>query len=236
MALDDVDVLENEEENIEEIELSELENKFQVVRKEFFSHTSDAAVTFKFDSLTFNTASINKMAEAMYILILVNEKEHRIVIKMCDIDTKDSVKWCKIGRRSGKREPRKISARVFAGKIYDMMGWDPQNRYKISATIAKCEDEILLVFNLDDTEIFIPKEIMEDGSVIKHNKPYYPESWKDSFGLKLKDHESTLSIRTLDGYSVFEVVKKKDIKPKIPNGFERIDPSAGEENGKENKN
>ena len=47
--------IENEEDiDIEEMEEKELLNDYQVVRREFFAHTFDAAVTFRYDSLSFN--------------------------------------------------------------------------------------------------------------------------------------------------------------------------------------
>ena len=222
----------NEEDiDIEEMEKKDLLENYQVVRREFFAHTFDAAVTFRYDSLSFNSAAINKIDEAMYVQILINPKKKKMVVKMCDIDEKNAAKWCKIERKTGKRAPRKMTAKMFAAKLYDLMKWHPDNRYKIQGTVMRCEDEILLVFNLEETEIFVPRE-QGDEQVTRSVRSYFPEDWKDSFGVTYGELKESIGINLLDGFALMEVVKRKEIKPKAPSGFEirKLD-EGGDGNG-----
>ena len=123
------------DEDVEELEKEDLLNNYQVVRKEFFAHMFDAAVSFRYDSLSFNSAAINKIADTMYVQILINPSKKRMVVKMCDIDEKNATKWCKLDRKTGKRAPRRMTARMFCAKLYDLLGWAPDNRYKIQGLV-----------------------------------------------------------------------------------------------------
>jgi len=187
---------------------------FQVVRREFFSHTYEVAVSFKCDSITFNTASINKFPDFDYVQLLVSPTEKRIVVKMCGPDDKDAIKWAKIKRTTQKREPRRVLCRLFSAKIFDLMGWNTENRYKIQGTLIKTPNETIIVFNLEETEVYIPDVKDENGTIVKHT-PYFPEGWRDSFGLPVKEHEEALKINILDGYARMEVVQKR-AKKKAP--------------------
>ena len=86
MTREEVNTIVNEEENIEELDQEDLLNNYQVVRREFFAHTFEAAVSFRYDSLYFNSAAINKMADAMSVQILINPKKKKMVIRMCDVE------------------------------------------------------------------------------------------------------------------------------------------------------
>ena len=205
--------------DIEELEKEDLLNNYQVVRREFFAHMYEAAVTFRYDSLSFNSAAINKIAAAMYVQILINPSKKRMVVKMCDMDEKNATKWCKIDKKTGKRASRRMTARMFCAKLYDLLGWAPDNRYKIQGTVMRCEDETILVFNLEETEIFIPRQIGDDA-LSKSKKSYFPEDWRESFGVTYGELKRSTGVDILEGFALMEVVKPKDRKPKVPNGFE----------------
>lgn len=208
-----------EDVDIEELEKEDLLNNYQVVRREFFAHMYEAAVTFRYDSLSFNSAAINKIDDAMYVQILINPSKKRMVVKMCDMDEKNATKWCKIDKKTGKRASRRMTARMFCAKLYDLLGWAPDNRYKIQGTVMRCEDETILVFNLEETEIFIPRQIGDDV-LSKSKKSYFPEDWRESFGVTYGELKRSIGVDILEGFALMEVVKPKDRKPKVPNGFE----------------
>ena len=65
---------------------------YQIARREMFAHLREPAVTIRKDSITFNTACINGLEEAVYIQILVNRNEHRLAIRQCDENDKDAIR------------------------------------------------------------------------------------------------------------------------------------------------
>ena len=205
--------------DLEEMEKEELLNNYQVVRGEFFAHTFDAAVTFRYDSLSFNSAAIGKIDDAMYVQVLICPSKRKMIIKKCDIDDKNSARWCKIDKKTGKRASRRMSAKMFSAKLYDLMKWNPENRYRIQCAVMKCEEETILVFNLDDVETFVPRKKGDDEAT-QSKRSYFPEDWRDSFGVTYGELKKSIGIDMLEGFALMEVIVKKEVKPKAPSGFE----------------
>lgn len=188
----------------------------EVVRREFFSHTFEVSVSFRIDSIMFNTATLKKMPNVRYVQFIVNPEKKKIVIRSCDVDDKDAIRWCQYNEKLDKRTPKKILCRMFAAKVFDMMDWNIENRYKIQGNILRSPNEMLIVFDLNDTEVYTPKKRLEDGRLMK-SKPYYPEGWRESFGLPVAEHERVLDINILDGYARMQIIEQRNVKkPKAP--------------------
>ena len=67
---------------------------YQVVRRELFAHLREPAVVIRRDSVTFNTACIAGLEDAVYIQILVNQDNKRMVVRKCEENDKDALRWC----------------------------------------------------------------------------------------------------------------------------------------------
>ena len=44
------------------------------------------------------------------------------------------------------------------------------------------------------------------------SKPYYPEGWRESFGLPVAEHERALDINILDGYARIQIIEQRNVK------------------------
>ena len=209
---------------------------YQVVRRELFAHLREPAVVIRRDSVTFNTACIAGLEDAVYIQILVNQDNKRMVVRKCEENDKDALRWCVA--KPDKRKSRKMTNKIFSAMMYEMMGWNLDCRYKILGHKITFEDETIYVFDLMETEIFLDikgkraKKDTESQSTtesannieetvssntdnehsaeeIKRKKriPFYPKEWKDSFGLPVEEHRKALEINMLDGYAEFTTGK-----------------------------
>lgn len=210
---------------------------YQVVRRELFAHLREPAVVIRRDSVTFNTACISGLEDAVYIQILVNQDNKKMVVRKCEENDKDALRWCIA--KPDKRKSRKMSNRIFSAMMYEMMGWDLDCRYKILGHKITYEDETIYVFDLQETEIYLDikgnraKKSTESLSETKHTDvsgdnitqstengeasaeevkrknriPFYPKEWKDSFGLPVEEHKKALEINILDGYAEFSTPK-----------------------------
>lgn len=209
---------------------------YQVVRRELFAHLREPAVVIRRDSVTFNTACIAGLEDAVYIQILVNQDNKRMVVRKCEENDKDALRWCVA--KPDKRKSRKMTNKIFSAMMYEMMGWNLDCRYKILGHKITFEDEIIYVFDLMETEIFLDikgkrsKKDTESQTTIenvsnieetassdtdtersveeikrKNRIPFYPKEWKDSFGLPVEEHRKALEINMLDGYAEFTTGK-----------------------------
>lgn len=200
---------------------------YQVVRRELFAHLREPAVVIRRDSVTFNTACIAGLEDAVYIHIMVNPETKKMVVKKCEENDKNALRWCVA--KPDKRKSRKMTNKLFSAMVYDMMGWSTDCRYKILGYKITHEDETIYVFDLEETEIFMDtkrkqkvdvstdqtestdtEQSVENKKIRKQNRiPFYPENWKDSFGLPLAVHEKALEINILDGYVDFDTSVKQ---------------------------
>ena len=209
---------------------------YQVVRRELFAHLREPAVVIRRDSVTFNTACIAGLEDAVYIQILVNQDNKRMVVRKCEENDKDALRWCVA--KPDKRKSRKMTNKIFSAMMYEMMGWNLDCRYKILGHKITFEDETIYVFDLMETEIFLDikgkrakkdtesqfttekaNSVEETASnsidnersveeIKKKNRiPFYPKEWKDSFGLPVEEHRKALEINMLDGYAEFTTGK-----------------------------
>lgn len=209
---------------------------YQVVRRELFAHLREPAVVIRRDSVTFNTACIAGLEDAVYIQILVNQDNKRMVVRKCEENDKDALRWCI--EKPDKRKSRKMSNKLFSAMMYDMMGWNTDCRYKILGHKITHEDETMYIFDLLETEIFMdtkrkkkanpdslekkeelvtaetdqtPEQNQEEIAAKVARKlnriPFYPKDWKDSFGLSVEEHKKALEINLTDGYIEFSATR-----------------------------
>ena len=230
-------------ENTENIDQKALElaqdfsyDGYQVVRRELFAHLREPAVVIRRDSVTFNTACIAGLEDAVYIQILVNQDNKRMVVRKCEENDKDALRWCI--EKPDKRKSRKMSNKLFSAMMYDMMGWNTDCRYKILGHKITHEDETMYIFDLLETEIFMdtkrkkkanpdslkkkeelvtaetdqtPEQNQEEIAAKVARKlnriPFYPKDWKDSFGLSVEEHKKALETNITDGYIEFSATR-----------------------------
>ena len=164
---------------------------FQVTKAELFAHTREPAITIWDNRIKFNMACLRRFPGVTHIQILIHPEQKRLIIRPCEPDAPDSLRWAK----GGKQEElinRDLLCRIFAAKVFDLMGWDNQYRYKMLGKPATYNDEVLFLFKLTDFEVFVANG--------KNRKSYLPGEWRDYFGIPVEHHEDSYKIDLADGY------------------------------------
>lgn len=179
-------------ESIEELEAVDLSG-YQVTKAEFFAHLREPMVTIWKERIKFNMACVRRFPGIMHIQLLIHPVQKRLIIRPCGEDTPDSLHWVSGG--GGKEiKNKEMTCRVFAAKLFDLMNWDKQYRYKFLGKPAVCDKEMLFLFKLTDFEKYL------SGAANKRRAPYYPEDWRDYFGAPVTEHEDAYKIDLADGY------------------------------------
>ena len=203
-----------EVEDIEDFEIDDTFNYdgFQVVRGEFFAHIFEPSLTFNNGKMSLNMACINKLPTIDYVLPLVNSKEKRIAIKPSSEDIKDAFMWCTYARKDNKRRPKQVTCKVFFHKIFDLMDWNRDYRYKILGKMIQSNGEFLFIFDLKNAETY--QRIFKEGEKpITSRIPVFPAEWQNQFGLPYEEHKKSLQVNMFNGYTVFGIKngeKKQD--------------------------
>lgn len=189
------------DEPIEEDDSFRLDN-FQVVRREFFSHISEPSITFNNYKIGLNSACIKRLPQIDYIQFLVNRQTRKLAIRPCLESDLHSFQWCTTS--GGKRKPRQVTGKIFFMKLFDMMGWNPNYRYKILGKLIRANGEYLFVFDLTSTEVY--QRIIKEGAKPKVSRtPVFPAEWQDQFGVSYEEHLKSLQINIFENYAVYGI-------------------------------
>ena len=93
---------------------------YQVPKAELFSHTREPAITIWQNRMKFNMACLQKFPGIKYIQVLIHPEQNRLIIRPCESDAPDSLRWATGG---GEKElkNRDLMCKIFAGKLYELM-------------------------------------------------------------------------------------------------------------------
>lgn len=192
---------------VEELESTFSYDGYQVVRKELFAHLRDPAIVIRKDSITFNTACISGLEDVVYVHVMFNSDLKRIVVRGCDENDKDALRWCIA--KPDKRKSRKMSCKPFSELVYNEMGWDSDCRYKILGYRINFEGETLYVFDLLVPEIFHEGQKRKKGESapqseetkpVNTRKGFYPDDIAGTFGVPVEEHLKESEVKQIDGY------------------------------------
>lgn len=208
-AQPDITVL--DEEFIEEDDTFSLD-RFQVVRREFFSHISEPSITFNNYKIGFNSACVKRLPQIDHIQILVNRQTQKLAIRPCRESDLHSFQWCTVS--GGKRKPRQVTGKIFFMKLFAMMGWNPDYRYKILGKLIRANGEYLFVFDLNSTEMY-QRVVKEGTKPIVSRTPVFPAEWQDQFGVPYEEHRKSLQINIFDNYAVYGI-KDQEAETPVP--------------------
>lgn len=181
---------------------------YQVVRREFISHRFDPAMTVRFGSVTFNNACIKALEDATYVQFLINPTEKKLIVRRCDSGARDAIRWCVV--RDETRKSRQITCKPFAERLYAMMGWEPEYRYRFQGMRIRYYDDEMYLFDLSADERFAPVKKDENGKRII-SAPVLPENWNGSYGLSVEEHDMSTQVDFLDNYRTVSDVEEEPV-------------------------
>lgn len=188
-------------------------NKFQVVRREFFSHIGEPSIAFCNYKIGLNMACIKRLPDTDYIQFLVNRQTKTLAVRPCRETDLHSFQWCT--NSGGKRKPRQVTGKMFFMKIFTMMDWNPDYRYKILGKLIKANGQYLFVFDLTATEMY--RRIVKDGEKVQTSRvPVFPTEWQDQFGVPFEEHKKSLQINIFDNYAVYGLKEKESPQTEVP--------------------
>lgn len=148
----------------------------------------------KYGKMTFNMASVRMFDEALFILTPVNRDKKRLMVVPCKEEESASLQWARIRESDDTKVNRTISSEEFILKLYKMMGWKLNCRYKIlgRVALAKPGPMPVLIFDLEEAIMFDSKPMEfvdeETGEIKKKQVKYYPEEYKDCIGKSYNDY------------------------------------------------
>lgn len=195
-----------------------------------FSMLKKPALTFKFRQMTFNTAAVRLFEGIQFILPIVHPDRKRIAVVMCSEEESASVQWSR--QKDEVWMNRAITSEEFVMKIYRMMKWNYECRYKILGRVANSSTGLILLFDLTDSIMFTPnkKEFIDPttGEIKKREIKYYPEEYRNRIGRSFNDYVATRQLNLFEDFQGYQ--------GDIPQHMTFNESSVGLESGNENDN
>ena len=188
-----------------EIDDSFFDDEVDVVRAEFLSDTNEPAISFNNCRLYVNSACIKRLPDTDYVQLLINRTKKQLALRPCNEDDRDAFLWRSINRKSGKRQPKYITARLFSAMLFDYTGWDTKYRYRLLGKIKQARGITLIVFELSAYKAFLKTNPNGEQSG-RSNRGYFPSDWKDRFGMPVEEHDRSYEINTFKNCAVMDIV------------------------------
>lgn len=185
----------------------------QILDKYNLTDRKVPALTVKGRQIRFNLNAIHMLGDVPYVQILVNREQKYLLVLPCSQGTDIyAVDWCKVNIKTGKVESKDITSKFLSPKLYDLMGWERENSYRLQCIFQDFgQGRTLLFFDLTEyvTMVYTEQQCA-DGKTRKRSKPYYLANWKDSFGPPLSKivAQATMDYR---GYYAFKQEDSPDV-------------------------
>ena len=172
--------------------------KFEVARSQFFDTIQKICVTFSSDNIQFSTECVRKFDKALYVEMLVNPSQNLFAVRPCSKELRNVVQWARV--ENGLYYSRGISGAAYIKTLYELFGWNPGYKYRVRGIRRQKNNEFLIIFNMNETEIFISQKEIKgndgegclDNSLPKGLEPFtngpnkdimaFPNNWADTFG------------------------------------------------------
>lgn len=183
-------------------------NGCQVVRREFFAHTREPAVTFCACRFYVNSACLDIFPESDTVHVMVNREKRLLTLAPCPDNRREALLWC-LRSKDGKRRPRHVTCRLFFAMICSMMDWDPSLRYRILGRTVQDDKQKAVLFDLGAAEMY---------SSEAKNTPRYPADWREQFGPDHREHKQFIAANVIGGYTVYYIAG--EAAPPLPGSGE----------------
>lgn len=176
-------------ERSEELEFEKFDG-YELPPRTQFSMVKKPAVSIKYGEMTFNMACIRLFEGIKYILPIVNTAKKRMALIMCPEEDSASVEWAR--QKNGVWVNKSISSLEFLEKMFRMMNWNRECRYKVLGRVANSDQGLCMLFDLEEAIMFTPKpqEYTDPltGEMKKKQMKFFPDTYRNRIGKSYNDY------------------------------------------------
>ena len=143
------------------------------VRRELFGDKDVAITTISKHGLAFSTGCRSFLNDTEHVEILLHPNERLLAIRKASNRNKNAIPW----------NNRPIAARELSHVLYELMGWQSDWKYKVTANYFAKNGEEVIMFDLNCCEFRFKNEI-------RGEKPAraIPSEWLSEFGHGLPEY------------------------------------------------
>ena len=142
----------------------ELENVnlegFQLVKGTYFTKQSEPQMTLFETAIAFNGAAYEALNNCDQIQVLVNDRNHQILIRSAVSKDEQVISW-KGNCKSSKYN--RIECTSFARHIIDTWGLEKGCRYRATGKMCLNDQKLMIMFDFDKSEKWVGKTLVKDN-------------------------------------------------------------------------
>lgn len=160
---------------------------FEIVRTQFFNTRDRICISVTGRTVLFSTTAIKKLQDTLCVEMLIHPVKKMLAIRTATPEVRNHMVWA--NSKDKKVKAKIISGAAFLPTIFSLMEWQTECRYRVIGTFHEQDGAGLLLFDLKDAEMIIPRDLLEQEcylpqSVLGGKKAVtaYPEVWKEGFG------------------------------------------------------
>ena len=143
-----------------------------------------------------------------FVELLLHPDNHLLAVRPSSDKNRNAIRWAIL--KETTYQSRTVSATAFLKTIYEIYGWKADCKYRIRGIRKQNADEAVYMFDLRETEIFIPTDTISldneetpnttGYSMYSGAKPLiataktvcaYPAQWVETFGSDYYRHAQT---------------------------------------------
>lgn len=193
---------------------------FEIARAQFFDSIEKTSATFTIKTVKFNKTCLQKLDNTQYIELLIHPGEQLLAVRKAAKDHHNAMHWASPCKKGGFA-PRFITGVAFLKTIYALFGWEPEYRYRVQGVRRHKNMESVLLFDMKETEVYIPKATLlaaaaeaEDKGQDRNIRPIvahrssvmaYPSAWADNFGSNYYRHSQARELAAIDNAGVWQI-------------------------------
>ena len=87
----------------------------------------------------------------------------------------------------------------------NLMGWNPNCRYRILGKLIRTKTESIFVFDFANAETFKRRVSKQEA-----RNPYFPKDWSEQFGIPVDEHQNDMLVSIFEDHAVFYINKEEE--------------------------
>ena len=176
---------------------------FEVAREEFFDSAGRQYIVFQDKKISLSAACVKTFGRKGLVEFLVDPVQMLFAVRSSAQNQRSAVTCSRLSE--GKIVPREISAGAFASTLFELFGWNPSFKYRITGSLFQSGEESAYIFRIADAEAFLRPALLparEGGapkqqdvtplSVSGKRVRAVPQGWAHSFGSSYYAHQREL--------------------------------------------
>lgn len=198
---------------------------YEIPPRTQFSMLKKPAVTIKYGRFRCNMAALRLFEGIHYVLPMLNGSKKRLAIVPCTEEESASVEWSYQRQKDGSWSNKDVTSIDFMEKMFNLMNWNKECRYKALGHIADSDRGLILVFDLEEAIMFEPnkEEVIDPvtGEIKQRQIKYYPDYYQGRIGRSYNDYARVRQLSLFEDVGSYEntetITEEKFARESPPN-------------------